>query len=240
MRSNWELDAFASIASHDLREPLRGMRTYAQILLEDHGPALGQDGADLCRSIIGLAARLDQLIDSLRRYDRVGRGGIGREQVDLRSAALEAQALLQIALDEARVALHIQDDLPTLACDRTLVIELLENLIQNGIKYNDKTEKAITVGATRAAGLPAVFVRDNGIGVDPAHHESIFQMFKRLHPRNSYGGGSGAGLTIARKIVERHGGRIWIDSVVGEGTTVYFTLEPEVGASRAAPETTAS
>lgn len=229
LRSNRELDAFASIASHDLREPLRGLRTYSQILLEEHGPALGESGAELCQSLVKLSARMDQLIESLRRYARVGRGDLSREPVDLGAAADEAKALMQIALDESAVQLVIADGLPTVSADRTLVIELLGNLIQNAIKYNDKVERKISIQAVLQGGAYVVSVSDNGIGIDAAHQETVFQMFKRLHPRAAFGGGSGAGLTIAKKIVEKHGGRIWIDSVVGQGTTIHFTLAPEEG-----------
>ena len=110
-----------------------------------------------------------------------------------------------------------------LSVDRTLVVELLINLIANAIKYNDKPAKWVEIGYQERAPL-AFYVRDNGIGIAEKHHESVFRIFKRLHGRDDWGGGTGVGLTIVRKIVERHGGRIWIESKPGEGTTLYFTL----------------
>jgi light-regulated signal transduction histidine kinase (bacteriophytochrome) len=136
---------------------------------------------------------------------------------------------LQITLREEKVDVRIPRPLPTVTCDRVRVGEVFHNLITNAIKYNDKPQKWVEVGVREGAGGPPVFyVRDNGIGIPPRHHGAIFRIFKRLHGRDKYGGGTGAGLTIVKKIVERHGGRIWVESAVGEGTTFLFTLGPEV------------
>ena len=120
------------------------------------------------------------------------------------------------------------EPLPKMRCDQARVGEIFRNLITNAIKYNDKPEKWIEIGVQNGGGalpLYVFYVRDNGIGIRPNHLESIFRIFKRLHGRDRYGGGTGAGLTIVKKIVERHGGDIWVNSEPGEGTTFYFTLE---------------
>jgi light-regulated signal transduction histidine kinase (bacteriophytochrome) len=114
-------------------------------------------------------------------------------------------------------------------CDRAQINELFTNLISNAIKYNDKTDKWVEIGFMESpSGLITFYVRDNGIGVPSEHFDKIFQIFRRLHGRDEFGGGTGAGLTIARKVVERHGGRIWLESNFGEGSTFYFTLSAEI------------
>jgi light-regulated signal transduction histidine kinase (bacteriophytochrome) len=146
------------------------------------------------------------------------------ERVNLNEIVAEVVDSLQIRLHENNVKIRIPRLLPKVVCDRIRIGEVFRNLITNGMKYNDRSEKWIEIG--HKDGTPPVFyVRDNGIGVPPKHQEAIFRIFKRLHSRDKYGGGSGAGLTIVRKIIERHAGKIWIDSTVGEGTTFYFTLQ---------------
>src|SRR5207247_993872 len=137
---------------------------------------------------------------------------------------------LRITLEEKAVQVRVPRPLPVVACDRVRVGEIFHNLILNAIKYNDKPQKWVEVGWAPAArpGGPDVFhVPDNGIGIRERHLEAIFRMFKRLHGRDRYGGGTGVGLTIAKRIVERHGGRIWAESVHGEGTAFFFTLAPD-------------
>jgi chemotaxis family two-component system sensor kinase Cph1 len=131
-------------------------------------------------------------------------------------------------LQEGHVEIRVPRPLPVVRCDRVRVRELFHNLVINAMKYNDKAEKWIEIGSVQGGGgPPALYVRDNGIGIQEKHFDSIFRIFKRLHGRDKFGGGTGAGLTIVKKIVERHNGRIWVESKVGEGTTVYFTLEKE-------------
>ena len=121
--------------------------------------------------------------------------------------------------------------MPVVRCDRMRVSMILHNLIMNGIKYNDQAVKRISIGCDAAAAVPVFFVRDNGIGIAANFHGLIFDLFRRLHGRDEYGGGTGAGLTIAHKAVKRHGGRIWVESVAGQGSTFYFTLAPERAAA---------
>jgi PAS domain S-box-containing protein len=227
-RSNQELDDFAYVASHDLKEPLRGIHNYAKFLLEDHGLQLAGDGRDKLETLTRLAQRMEALIDSLLQFSRVGRLALAHQDADLNDVVGSALEALQITLKEERVEVRIPERLPIVRCDRVRVREVFHNLITNAVKYNDKPNKWVEVGARGGGGGPVAFyVRDNGIGIPAKHHDAVFRIFKRLHGRNKFGGGTGAGLTIVKKIVERHGGRIWVESAVGEGTTFFFTLAPE-------------
>lgn len=237
-RSNAELDAFAYVASHDLREPLRGIYNYANFLLEDYGDKIDQGGHAQVMTISRLARRMDTLLESLLQYSRVGRLDLAMHDVDLNDIVSEVLDVLRIRLHELGVTIRIPQPLPTVRCDRVRVSEIFYNLISNAAKYNDKAEKWIEIGALGPEDLkpeelppenstlhgPVIYVRDNGIGIPDKHFASIFRIFKRLHGRDMYGGGSGAGLTIAKKIVERHNGMIWLASTPGVGTTFFFTL----------------
>ncbi len=233
--SNAELDDFAYIASHDLKEPLRGIHNYSTFLLEDYGDKLDGDGRAKLETLARLAQRMDAFIDSLLHYSRLGRLDLAAEETNLEDVVNDALDSLHITLNEAGIEVRRPRALPTIRCDRSRIGEVFRNLITNALKYNDKPEKWIEIGCQQpgqeygtreAAEGPAVFyVRDNGIGIRRQHMDSIFRIFKRLHGRDKYGGGTGAGLTIAKKIVERHGGCIWVESVYGEGTIFYFTLE---------------
>jgi signal transduction histidine kinase len=227
-RSNQELDDFAYIASHDLKEPLRGIHNFATFLLEDYGDKLDADGQSKLQTLTRLSRRMETLIDSLLQYSRLGRVDLAIEDVDLNEMVGEVLDSIDIGLRENRVEVRIPRPLPAVRCDPVRVRELYYNLIVNGMKYNDKPEKWIEIGwEGNGTGPRSFYVRDNGIGIPEKHREAIFRIFKRLHGRDKFGGGTGAGLTIVKKIVERHNGRIWVDSVIGEGTTIHFTLEKE-------------
>ena len=239
-RSNLELDSFAYVASHDLKEPLRGIHNYSSFLIEDYGDQLGQDGVDKLNTLMRLTQRMENLINSLLHYSRLGRTDLQITPVDLQALVEDVIEVIKISKPE-QVNFQLPQPLPLVECDSTQVTELFTNLISNAIKYNTSDEKVIKIGCLTAAEIiraghvtvpagvlpPAnvFWVRDNGMGIRPKHIESVFRIFKRLHAQNRYGGGTGAGLTIVKKIVERHGGQIWIDSVYGEGSTFYFTLK---------------
>jgi signal transduction histidine kinase len=233
-RSNRELDAFAYIASHDLKEPLRGIHHLSQFLLEDSADRLDADGVERLHLLRRLARRMQALIESLLHYSHVGRADLSMREVDLEEVVKETLDLFAVQLREAHVDVRLPSRLPTVRADRVWVGELLNNLLANAIKYNDKAEKWVEIGCTLpsdedGARQQVFYVRDNGIGIAVQHHEAVFGIFRRLHGRDEYGGGTGAGLTIVRKIVERHGGRIWLVSEPGVGSTFYFTLEPYDG-----------
>ena len=247
-RSNAELDAFAYVAGHDLKEPLRGINKYANSLLEDAQAGRVHDPGRV-EWLLRLTVRMDTLLNALLHFSRVGRMSLELEDTDLGPVLVEAIEMLGARLAESQVEVRVPRPLPHARCDRVRVREVFSNLISNAAKYNDKPQRWLEIGhigpgEAAPASAPAqtqghtlFYVRDNGIGIDMRHEDRVFAIFKRLHAQDAFGGGSGAGLTIARKMVEQHGGRIWFDSQLGAGTTFYFTLpgfEATAGDSRAA------
>ena len=224
-RSNRELAAFAYAASHDLKEPLRGIYNYSTILLEDCGALLDLDGVDCLQTIKRLSQRMEALIDALLRLSLLGKAQLNLQATDLNELLQQAIAVLFASRPEAQLSVCIPRSLPIIECDPILVSEVFSNLISNALKYND-TDVWVEIGYQEQLGIsPIFYVRDNGIGIQAHHHETIFKLFKRLHSQEKYGGGTGAGLAIVKKIVELHGGRIWVDSVPGSGATFYFSLK---------------
>ncbi|MCU0548800.1 MAG: ATP-binding protein [Leptolyngbya sp. Prado105] len=238
-RSNSELDAFAYIASHDLKEPLRGIHNYSSFLIEDYSDILNEDGVSKLQTLVRLTQRMEDLINSLLHFSRLGRIELDLKQTDLNELVRTVLDILSISLDQTNVEIRIPRPLPTVMCDRVQMNELLTNLISNAIKYNDRAAKWVEIGFLEPIkssrkrhvdeeGSPemllTIYVKDNGIGIPDHHLDTIFRIFKRLHGPSKYGGGTGAGLTIAKKIVERHGGNLWVESTQGEGSTFYFTI----------------
>jgi light-regulated signal transduction histidine kinase (bacteriophytochrome) len=173
---------------------------------------------------------MEVLIDSLLHFSRLGRADLAIAQVDLNALLDEVVDSLGITLRQHGVEIRIPRPLPEVRCDRVRVQELFLNLISNAMKYNDKPRKWIEIGTVDGSAngaVPVFYVRDNGIGIQARHFDAIFRIFKRLHGRDTFGGGAGVGLTIVKKIVERHDGRVWVESTFGEGTTISFTLEKE-------------
>jgi light-regulated signal transduction histidine kinase (bacteriophytochrome) len=237
-RSNSELDAFAYIASHDLKEPLRGIHNYSSFLIEDYASILNEDGVSKLQTLVRLTQRMEDLIESLLHFSRLGRVELSMQKTNLNELVKNVIDILSISLKD-KVDIRIPRPLPFVQCDRIQVNEVFTNLISNAIKYNDKADKWVEIGFLDTAELEnkstqssedklsqgiVFYVRDNGIGIREKHLDTIFRIFKRLHAANKYGGGTGAGLTIAKKIVERHNGIIWVESKYGEGSTFYFTL----------------
>ncbi|MFO0891274.1 MAG: ATP-binding protein [Isosphaeraceae bacterium] len=223
-----EADSFAYMASHDLKEPLRGIHRYAHFLAERAGTKLDPDERDRLSGLLRLADRMGGLIESLLHLSQIGRLELEIRECDLDTLAAEAAEIAASRVADARAELEL-GPLPVLSCDRGWLLEVFVNLITNALKYNDSPQKRVQVGhrPPAAAGEPPiVFVRDNGIGIPERHREAVFGMFRRLHGREAYGGGAGAGLAIVRKIVERHGGRIWVEPSPGGGSTFCFTLAP--------------
>jgi PAS domain S-box-containing protein len=235
-RSNTELDDFAYMVSHDLKEPLRGIAHVASFLIADYHDQLGEDGRKNLLSLQTLSQRMSALIDALVKYSRVGRSQLELADTDLNRTIQEVLDGLRVPIEESRIEIRIHEPLPWIHCERVLAADVFHNLISNAIKYNDKPDKWVEVGwraGDHPEDPPVFYVRDNGIGIPEKHFESVFRIFKRLHGRDSYGGGTGVGLTIARKIVERHGGRIWLTSEPGKGTTFDFTLDHGVADANA-------
>ena len=224
-RSNEELDSFAYIASHDLKEPLRGIHNYSAMLSEDYAGQFDREGQQRLETLMRLTQRMETLLESLMYYSRVGRLELRIRPVDLQVVLDEVLEGLALRIQETGAEIRVPHPLPTVPCDRVRAGEVFHNLIGNALKYNDKADPWVEVGFRDEPDAPVVFyVRDNGIGIKPRHQETVFRIFKRLHARDAYGGGTGAGLTIVQRIVERHGGRIRFESEPGTGTTFFFAL----------------
>lgn len=234
--SNSELDEFAYIASHDLKEPLRGISNYSTFLMEDYQDKLDEDGVKKLETLKMLSNRMDNLISSLLQYSRLGRQSLAFKETDLNQVVNEVLESLKVSFEEKNIEIKLPGKFPVINCDHVRVGEVFRNLVSNATKYNDKENRWIEIGVINTADKDkedqpthVFYVKDNGIGIREKHLESVFKIFKRLHGRDKFGGGTGSGLTIARKIVERHGGKIWVESVYGEGTVFKFTLEKQKG-----------
>jgi light-regulated signal transduction histidine kinase (bacteriophytochrome) len=225
-RSRNELDAFAYVASHDLKEPLRGITNFAKMLTADYADQFDQEGRERLETLVRLSRRMDNLLNSLLQYSRIGRVEDSYEEVDMNVVASAAIESLSARIAADHVDIRIPASLPTVIGSEMRLLEVLMNLISNAIKYNDKPAKWVEIGAEPATpgGLCELYVRDNGIGILPSHMDQIFDIFRRLHGKDEFGGGAGAGLTIVKKIIEVHGGTIWVESILNEQTTFRFTV----------------
>jgi len=221
--ANAELDSFAYAASHDLKEPLRGIHLMATFLKRGLTDNLAPEELERLDIILKLARRMDDIIESLLHYSRAGRTDLTLRETDLDAELDEALVLCDEAIARKKLTIRRPMPLGKAYCDRVRIGELLVNLITNAVKYNDKADGWVEIGVE--LGTPnRYYVKDNGIGIEADARERIFDIFWRIHGPEEFGGGIGAGLTIARKIVERHGGAIWVDSTPGRGSTFYFTL----------------
>jgi light-regulated signal transduction histidine kinase (bacteriophytochrome) len=232
-RLHQELDDFAYIASHDLKEPLRGIRTHCELLLEDYASKLDEPGQRRLHKLVDLCERLENLIGDLLTYCRVGGVRPAQTGIDLEEVVGEVLETLAPVIERQNAAVRIERRLPTVTGDAMLIGLVLANLISNGLKFNDSPQPRVEIGAL-PTDPPTLYVRDNGIGIPREHHEAVFSIFRRLHSRAKYEG-SGVGLTIVRKIVQSHGGRVWLESEVGAGSTFFFTLGPGEEKPAAAP-----
>lgn len=237
-RSNRELEQFAYVASHDLQEPLRMVTSYTQLIAKRYADKLDSSAREFMDFSVGGALRMQRLIQDLLTYSRVGTRGKAPEPVDAGHALDEALANLKLALEELDAEVT-RDPLPKVMADGTQLTQLFQNLVGNALKFRGAAKPRIHVGARRQSAAPSAThegkvpaapreewhfsVRDNGIGIDPQYFERIFVIFQRLHTHEQYPG-TGIGLAICKKIIERHGGRIWVESEPGKGTAFHFTL----------------
>ena len=221
-RSNKELEQFAYVASHDLQEPLRMVASYVKLLEKKYGGQLDEKADQYIHFAVDGALRMQKLIEGLLAYSRIERGG-EFTPVDTNEVFSQAVSNLSAALQESH-AVITKDDLPGVSCDETQFMQLFQNLLGNAVKFRKpEVPPLVHVSAKREGGEWVFSVRDNGIGLDPAYANRIFLIFQRLHTREEYPG-TGIGLALCKKIVERHHGRIWVESVPDEGATFFFTI----------------
>ncbi|WP_064693793.1 sensor histidine kinase [Rhizobium aegyptiacum] len=230
-RSNHDLDEFAYIASHDLKEPLRGLHNHSRFLLEDYEDKLDVDGVRRLNRLVRLSQRMEKLVNDLLYFSRLGRQQLAVRRTDIGLIVKDVVATMELLLEERHAKVVTDGRLPEVICDAPRLTEVFRNLITNAIKYNDKPTPLISIGyLDRFVGKDGTvarnvfFVRDNGKGIPQEFHEDIFRIFKRLEKSQDSDDGTGAGLTFVRKIIARHNGDIWLESEVGVGTTFYFTL----------------
>jgi PAS domain S-box-containing protein len=226
-RSNQELQQFAYVASHDLQEPLRMVTSYVQLLARRYKGQLDADADDFIAFAVDGATRMQQLIKGLLAYSRVGTRGQPFAPTDCQSALDQALADLKVTLEE-NGATVTHDPLPTVMADATQLGQLFQNLIGNAVKFRNDRPSQIHVGAKQRDDEWLFWVQDNGIGIEPQYTERIFLIFQRLHTRDEYPG-TGIGLSICKRIVERHDGRIWVESEPGQGSRFYFTIPKSKG-----------
>jgi len=221
-RSNRDLEQFAYVASHDLQEPLRMVATYTQLLAERYRGKLDSDADKYIHYAVDGALRMQKLVQDLLTFSRVGRQGLALASTDCNLALQEALKNLETAIQESGANVE-QDQLPVLVADSSQLVQLFQNLIGNAIKFRGSEPPVIRVSA-ELSGKQCVFsVADNGIGIAAEDAESVFVVFRRLHTRAEYPG-NGIGLSICKKIVEQHGGRIWVESEIGQGSIFRFAL----------------
>jgi light-regulated signal transduction histidine kinase (bacteriophytochrome) len=230
-RSNEDLEHFAYMASHDLQEPVRVISGMLQVLQRRYGPQLDEKARELIDFAVDGAGRMGNMIRDLLAYSRLDRKPKATEPADLDGALAAALANLAATTAEAG-AVITRDPLPGLVADGRQLEQLFQNLLGNAVKFRKPDQPCrIHVGAERRAEGWAVFVRDNGIGIAPEQHGRIFEIFQRLHGQGKYSG-TGIGLAICKRIVERHGGRIWVESRPDEGATFCFTIPDAPAAAK--------
>ncbi len=220
-RSNVELEQFAYITSHDLQEPLRMVASYVQLLARRYKGKLDADADDFIAYAVDGATRMQQMINDLLAYSRVGTRGSGSEPADCEAILDRVLAHLRVAIEESG-AVVTHDPLPTVMADVSQLTQLFQNLIGNAIKFHDEEPLRVHISAEQKGNEWVFSVCDNGIGIDPEYANRIFVIFERLHGKEYPG--TGIGLAICKRIIERHRGRIWMESEPGKGSTFYFTI----------------
>ena len=225
--SNDELQTFAYVASHDLQTPLRAISGFVTLLQKDYAGQLDERADGWIQHVVDATRRLQSLITDLLQYSRVGAAEPAREPTDLGELLALVMESLKPDIEDAGASVTA-GDLPVVAGDRSLLEQLLQNLLGNALKYRSDAPPAIHVAAERTDGVWTLSVRDNGLGIDPKHHDKVFEVFRRLHTQQQIPG-SGVGLAVCRRVVHRHGGELWLESAPGAGTTFFFTL-PEATA----------
>ncbi|MHC1623332.1 MAG: sensor histidine kinase [Candidatus Methanospirareceae archaeon] len=221
-RVNQDLEDFAFTVSHDLKTPLQTILGFSYLLMEDYGDKLGESGKEYIEKLIEGASQMERLINDLLKLSRVGRKYAEIEIVDLNEVVEEIKLDLGAEIKERNERI-VSSDLPKIRTQRTWIKELFLNLISNGLKYNESETPTVEIGYEEDEGEYRFKIRDNGIGIERENYEKIFKIFERVDPYSKYEG-TGAGLAICKKIIESIGGKIWVESEPGRGTTFYFSI----------------
>jgi len=231
---NKELKDFASIVSHDLKAPLRGIKSLATWILDDCSDKLGEQGNEQINLLLDRVERMYNLIDGVLQYSRAGRTEEQIVQVNLDTFIPE---VIDMLVPPENISITIENSMPVIECAETHIMQLFQNLLGNAIKYNDKPQGQIKVGCVEEDGFWKFSIADNGPGIDEKHFEKIFKMFQVLSVSEDVEG-TGVGLTVTKKIVELYGGNIWVESEIGKGSSFFFTLpKQETGVNNAELET---
>ncbi len=220
--SNRELERFAYVVSHDLQEPLRKVASCCQALAEDYGNKLDADAKEWISFAVDGATRMRQMISDLLEFSRISTHGDAVKPTDAHEACQRALDNLEDSIEERKAEI-ICRRLPAVLADSTQLVQVFQNLIGNSLKYCEKERPMIEIGTERQGPFWKFYVKDNGIGIAPEFHDRIFQLFQRLHRKEDYAG-TGIGLSICKKVVERLGGQLWVESQVGQGSTFLFTI----------------
>lgn len=223
-RSNEELESFAYVASHDLKEPLRMVTSYVQLIRKKFIDQLGKDGNDFINFASDGAKRMSELIDGLLEYSRIRR--IGREAVfvDTLLVVFHVLDIMKFKIQEKKAVVSVQGLLPAISADKMQIEQLFQNILSNALKFTGKEQPVITISAEKVQNYYKFIIKDNGIGMEKQYQDRVFQLFQRLHSRDKYEG-TGVGLAICKKIVEAHGGRMWMDSDgPDKGCSFIFTI----------------
>lgn len=225
-RSRQELEDFLNSASHDLKGPLRGIAGHAHVLLRND--KLSEDARQRLTSITRHVQHMDLLIQGMIDYAELGRATLSRDLVDLTEVVRHASDFLKREIKRRGAEVRVPRQLPNVRCDFKWVGQALLHLIENGLKYNENKEPWVEVGYldnNSGSSTPVIFyVKDNGIGISSQHIDTVYNLFHRLHPPDAFDGGTGLGLAIAKRAVERHHGKLWLESQPGKGSTFFFTL----------------
>lgn len=217
---NKELKEFAYVVSHDLKAPLRAIHSLASWLAQDYQDKFDEDGKQQLELLKSRVTRMDSLIDGILQYSRVGRIEEDKVEIDLQKQVLE---IIDYLAPPAHIKIEIISELPTIISEKTRITQVFQNLMSNAIKYNDKPEGIIQIGCSEDGEFYKFFVTDNGPGIEKKYFEKIFQIFQTLHPKDQYES-TGVGLTLIKKIVDMYGGKVWVESEIGNGCTFNFTL----------------
>ncbi len=228
--ANQELKDFAYVVSHDLKAPLRGISSLAEWLAQDYGDILDEDGEELIELLLSRVKRMHNLIEGVLQYSRVGRIREDFVAVDLNQLV---EDVVDMIVPSSHIKVMIENQLPILECEPTRVAQVFQNLLSNAVKYMDKPEGEIKIGCVAENGFWKFSVADNGPGIEERYFEKIFQLFQTLQARDEFES-TGVGLAVVKKTIELYGGRVWVASTVGQGSTFFFTLPQKI--SKEVPE----